>query len=423
MDKRPNILFVFPDQLGARWLPMYGNTVVKAPTLERFAETSTVFSRAMTTSPVCTPYRGCLLTGRYPSQTGVLENGQALPDDAITFAHLLNDAGYDTHYVGKWHLSGDPQQNRWVPPEKRGGFQQFIGWESHHVDHHAGLIWENNPDTPIEMIGHETDSLTDLAIKQLHTASQSENPFCMVVSYQAPHPPCSPPDEYLEHYQAVDLLPEPTADKSAYYNRPEWDADYDVETFRRLYYGEITQMDYAFGQLLDTLDDLNLTDNTLVIFTSDHGEMAGNHGLFGKGVMYAEALHVPLIIHYPGQTQPQECDEAVSTVDFLPTLIDYAGYEPYQHMEGDSLRPHIEGSNAESIRPQISEYHNFCIVMGSMKLFTDGRTCKPLALFDARDDFYEMNNLVNKPEYANVQVDLLDRLKNWHKRVIGEPIT
>jgi len=421
MDERPNILFVFPDQLGARWLPTYGNPVVKSPRLRAFAEESTVFERAVTTSPVCTPYRACLLTGRYPSQTGVLENGQALPDDAVTFAHLLNDAGYDTHYVGKWHLSGDPQGNRWVPPEQRGGFQHFVGWESHHVDHQAGLIWEDDPEAAIEMAGHETDGLTDLAIKQLHKASQSDSPFCMVVSYQAPHPPCSPPEVYLEPYQDVDLLPEPNADKTAYYDRPGWNADYDVETFRRLYFGEITQIDHAFGRLLDTLDNLDLRDNTLVIFTSDHGEMAGAHGLFGKGVMYAEALNIPLMIRYPGQQESYNSNGLVSTVDFLPTILDYASCDPHELAEGESLRPIIEGDTTDSIETRISEYHNFCISVGVMKLFTDGRTLTPLALYNTFEDYYEMDNLLNQPEYQKTQDHLLNELTAWHKKIIGDP--
>ena len=121
MDAPPNILFVLADQLGARWLPTYGNPLVETPHLDKFAAEGAVFERAITTSPVCTPYRGCLLSGKYPTQTGVLENGQAFPGDVDSLADHLNDAGYQTHYVGKWHLSGAPQMNRWVPPESTRG--------------------------------------------------------------------------------------------------------------------------------------------------------------------------------------------------------------------------------------------------------------------------------------------------------------
>ena len=150
----------------------YGHTIVQTPRLDAFAEESTLFSQAFSASPVCTPYRSCLLTGKYPSQTGVKHNGMALADGFPTFADYLNDAGYSTYYMGKWHLSGDPQQNRWVPPEKQGGFQHFIGWESHHVDHMQGLIWGDDPDAAIEMKGHETDGLTSMVLDQLKAGLQ-----------------------------------------------------------------------------------------------------------------------------------------------------------------------------------------------------------------------------------------------------------
>lgn len=200
------MLFVLADQLGARWLPMYGNSIVQTPHLSEFAEQSTIVDRAITTSPVCTPYRGCLLTGRYPSQTGVLENGQAFPDDETSLADRLNDGGSATHYLGKWHLSGAPQENRWVPPEARAGFQHFIGWESHHVNHFQGRIWGDDPAISEEMPGHETDALTDIALRQLEVAAEAEQPFFMMVSYQAPHPPCSPPEAYRSQYDNRDLM-------------------------------------------------------------------------------------------------------------------------------------------------------------------------------------------------------------------------
>lgn len=420
MDTRPNILFVFPDQLGARWMPTYGHPNVQTPHLDAFANQSTVFERAITSSPVCTPYRGCLLTGLYPSQTGVLENGQALAEDAITFAHFLNDTDYDTYYVGKWHLSGDPKENRQVPPQKRGGFQNFIGWESHHVDHYQGLIWDDNPHEAVELAGHETDGLTDIAIQQLQKISKVDNPFCMVVSYQAPHPPCSPPDEYLKPYQDVDLLAEPNVDKSAYYYRPEWNADYDAETFRQLYFGETTQIDFAFGRLLVTLDDLNLSENTLVIFTSDHGEMAGAHGLFGKGVMYEEALHIPLIIRHPRQSVARQSTYSASTVDFLPTMLDYAGCEPYPASEGASLRPYIEGHADIQDTVAFSEYQNFCVTNAEWKLFTDGRTLTSSALYHIKDDSYELQNRLNDPACSEIQSHLTQELTNWYNYTIGD---
>ena len=177
MESAPNIIFVLADQLGARWLPIYGHPSVSTPNLTTFASESTVIEHAITTSPVCTPYRGCLLSGLFPSQTGVLENGHSFPADLPSLADHLNEQGYATYYVGKWHLSGAPQENRWVPPDKRAGFQHFIGWESHHVDHYAGRIWSDDPDDAVEMPGHETDALTDIALRQLRGILAGRRPF------------------------------------------------------------------------------------------------------------------------------------------------------------------------------------------------------------------------------------------------------
>lgn len=420
MASRPNILFVLVDQLGARWLPTYGNAIVSAPYLESFAAESTVFERAITTSPVCTPYRGCLLSGRYPSQTGVRQNGQAYPANTQSLADHLNAAGYSTHYIGKWHLSGAPQENRWVPPDKRACFQVFIGWESHHVDHNSGWIWRDDPDAPIRMPGHETDSLTEIALQQLEAAAAESDPFFMLVSYQAPHPPCSPPVVFRDMYNERDLFGDKNADPTAWYDMPHWNADYDAATFRQLYFGEISHLDAAIGRLLRKLDELGLLDDTLVVFTSDHGEMAGAHELFGKGVMFEESLHVPLIIRAPGQTQGRRPDHLAATIDLLPTLLDYAGIELAETAEGISLRAQIEGSDADKNRIAISEYHNFCATTQHWKLVTQGRTLEATGLYNIVDDPYEQVNGLDDPACFEAQERLSEALRRWHSSVVAE---
>ncbi|MDE2749097.1 MAG: sulfatase-like hydrolase/transferase [Chloroflexota bacterium] len=419
MASRPNILFVLVDQLGARWLPTYGFTSVRAPQLNRFAGESTVFERAITTSPVCTPYRGCLLSGRYPSQTGVLRNGQSYPADHKSLADYLNEAGYETHYVGKWHLSGAPQENRWVPPEKRAGFQHFVGWESHHVDHHAGLIWRDDPDEAIEMPCHETDALTDIAMRQLAQAAADANPFFMLLSYQAPHPPCSPPRAFLQQYESRDLLAEPNIDPAAWFRHEDWKANYDLQRFRELYFGEISHLDAAFGRLLRRLDQLDLRENTLVIFTSDHGEMAGAHGLFGKGVMYEEALHVPLIARAPGQSRGRRTRQLAATIDLLPTMLDFAEGESDGMAEGMSLRSQIDGGAPKGERVAISEYQNFCATTQRWKLITRGRTLEPAALYNRVDDPCELRDRLHDPACMTPRRRLSKALKRWREHAVA----
>ena len=372
MEPPPNIIFVLADQLGAPWLPLYGNPIVSTPQLDQFANGGTVFERAISSSPICTPYRGCLLSGLYPSQTGLTRNGQAFPSDIASLADRLNDAGYSTHYMGKWHLSGAPQENRWAPPAKRAGFQHFTGWESHHVDHYAGLCWRDDPNEAIPMPGHETDALTELAIAEINALAESRQPFFLMLSYQAPHPPCSPPREFADLYAGRGLLLEDNADPAAWFRHEAWRADYGIERFRQLYFGEISHLDAAFGRLLAALDTNGLADNALIVFTSDHGEMAGAHGVFGKGLMYEESLHVPLIIKAPGQTRGSRTSTPAATIDLMPTLLDYAGCDGALPGEGMSLRSYMQGQAAQPERIVFSEYHDFCATNADWKLVSAG---------------------------------------------------
>ena len=417
MESRPNILFALADQLGARWLPTYGNSLVQTPRLDAFAQESAVFERAVTTSPICTPWRGCLFSGLYPSQTGITDNGMAYPRGLSSLADRLNASGYATHWLGKWHLSGAPQQNRAVPTEARAGFQHFIGWESHHVDHWRGLIWADDSPEAIPMRGHETDSLTDLAVAQLRDAAKAEKPFFMAVSYQAPHPPCAPPDEYLDMYANRDLLPEPNADSNAWFKHEAWKADYGVAEFRQRYFGEISHLDAAVGRLLDALDALDMRDNTVVIFTSDHGEMAGAHGLFGKGVMYEESLHVPLVIRAPGQKIGHRTEICAATIDLLPTLLDYADWKAEAPADGISLRPYIESDTDAPDRIVISEHRNLCATTRDWKLVTRKRGGELSALYNLREDPCELDNRLEDPLCAGIVNLLDDELRRWRQRI------
>lgn len=417
MGARPNILFVLADQLGARWLPTHGHPVVSTPHLDAIAEESTVFERAISTSPICTPYRGCLLSGLYPSQTGLSENGSAFPANLPSLADYLHECGYATSYVGKWHLSGAPQQNRRVPPAARAGFQRFIGWESHHVDHWGGLIWSDDADQPFEMPGHETDALTDIAIQELRRIASQDSPFFLLVSYQAPHPPCSPPDEFMSLYADGDLLSEPNAERSAWYTQPAWNADYAVREFRQRYFGEISQLDAALGRLLRMLEELRLRGDTLLVFTSDHGEMAGAHGLFGKGVMYEEALHVPLVVRAPGQAKGHRTKTCAATIDLLPTLLDFAGCDCAIPGEGRSLRGCIDYGQDLPERIVFSEYHNFCATTSEWKLVTRGRSLEAAALYNLHADPYELDNRLTDRAAAGIVGKLSGALSDWRKSI------
>lgn len=409
--EQPNVLFVFPDQMGATWLGCYGHRDVRTPHIDRFAAQGLLFERAYTATPICTPFRATLFTGRYPCQTGVVENGLRIPHSETTLAELYNRGGYHTAYAGKWHLSGPPGGNRWVPHAERAGFQTFLGWESHHVDHWAGLIWGDDPEDALPMPGHETDALTDLACQVLEGL---EPPFCLFVAYQAPHPPCTPPDEFLDLYQGRALATRPNvADPQAWYRRPEWGCDYGRRTFLDRHFGEISHFDRAFGRLLAKVRDLRRDDDTIVLLTSDHGEMAGCHGLFGKGVMYQEATHIPLIVRPPGGAPGVRTPALFSSVDFLPTLLDLCGLPPAPTAEGISYGPLIRGQEQAGRKAVFAQYRELCIVRWPYKLVATSTAQQATALYDLDADPYEQRNLVQDAWHRGVGHDLQHALRTW----------
>jgi arylsulfatase A-like enzyme len=411
------VVLIFPDQLGATWLGCYGHPDVRTPNVDRFAREGTTFERAYTASPICTPFRGTLFTGRYPCQTGITENGFRLPHAETTLAELFNRGGYHTAYVGKWHLSGPPGGNRWVPPEERAGFQTFLGWESHHVDHWSGRIWADDPDRAIPMPGHETDALTEIACD---TLSKLERPFCLFVAYQAPHPPCTPPPDTLALYEHKELTYRANVtDRKLWYRRPAWGCDYNLRTFLDRHYGEISHFDSAFGRLLSKVAELGLADNTIVLLTSDHGEMAGCHGLYGKGVMYEEAVRIPLIVRHPAGPSGARSSALFSSVDFMPTLLDLCGLTPAPAAEGVSYGPLIRGKEQTTRETVTIQYHDLCLRRGAYKLVTDATAHVPTALHHLETDPYEQDNVVHDLTYRQIVQRMQRELSAWLQDVLS----
>ena len=308
--RRPlNILFIFADQMHGFAMGCMGHPQVRTPYLDRLASEGVLFENTYSNAPMCTPFRGTLFTGRYPSQTGVRHNESAIPPNERTLAACLNEAGYRTSYVGKWHL-GD-KGNVWVRPELRAGFVDFLGYQCYN-DYLEDVWFFDEDGRRIERAGHRTDVTTDLAIERLERIAG--RPFAMFVSYQNPHYPLQPSPAYEGMYEGIAVERRPNAVEIDPYTPtfsppsprpPELDPVYrkyggDLDAYLRQYYAMITQLDANVGRLLAALDRLGLTENTAVIFTSDHGDMQGSHGLRNKGVPWEESTRIPLIIRAPG---------------------------------------------------------------------------------------------------------------------------
>ncbi|MEO2006479.1 MAG: sulfatase-like hydrolase/transferase [Candidatus Poribacteria bacterium] len=422
-----NILFLFADQMHAFAMGCMGNAEIHTPHLDRLAAEGVLFRNAYSNAPVCTPYRGTLFTGRYGSQTDMLGNTAPIPAGEVTMADCLNEAGYRTSYVGKWHI-GDTW-NQAVPPEFRGGFTDFIGYQAHN-DFLTDVWFFDEDGERHDFDMHRTDATTEIALTRLDRVAHER--FAMFVSYQNPHYPIQPSPEYAAMYEGVTLTRRPNSQDVEPYTgtqsppspKPrEEDANYqryggDLDEYVRLYYAMVTQLDANVGRMLEKLDDLGIADETVVVFTSDHGDLQGAHGLTNKGLAWEESSHVPQIMRVPGGRVGETCDGVVSGVDFLPTLVSLAGASWPADKEGADLVPYLLGQTDETPSRVFSEMRPWCMVRdGDWKLVAERPAVTPTHLFNLAEDPYELANLADSPEHAPVQQRLLQALTEWDGRV------
>ncbi len=355
--KGPNVLFIFDDQLRAQALSYNGETNITTPNIDRLARQGIVFTNAISTCPLCTPYRGMLQTGRYPTHTGLVLNWVDINPKERCIAELFRGAGYDTAFIGKWHLSAgrmklagkhavtkkDSQRIRrgvetylkqnpeseYVPPgPQRQGYGYWAAF-NFHSDFRKAFYYRDTPKRLI-MPHYETDSETDMAIEYMRKRIHSERPFFLTVAPHPPHPPWNPgacPPGYLDRVRPVlDWRPN-VGDKRG-------SANHDP----RCYYAMTVNVDDNIGRLMRFLDQSGLAENTIVVFTADHGEMLASHNRFNKMVPYEEAVNVPLIIRWPGRTPAGTRTDCLYTpIDHMPTLLSLAGIPAPDTADGMDL--------------------------------------------------------------------------------------
>ena len=328
--RRPNVLYVFGDQHRAQSLPGEPFSPVLAPTFERFRRENFSMNTCVSNYPLCTPYRGILMTGRYPQQTGVMHLDMRLSMDKGALGQTFQKAGYATGYVGKWHLGG-PGENKHIIPAgpDRLGFEDWQAWGGTNRHYHA---WTYDQKTGEKILpeGWQPIPMTDEAIGFLKRQSK-DKPWFLVVSYNPPHPPYNPPEQELEQYPMNSLkfrpnvhteAPGPDMTGSARY----LESDDGIRKAMQGYYGAITGVDEQFGRLLKALEENGQADDTIVIYTSDHGDMMGSHGRIGKQVPFEESVRVPFLVRYPGVTKKGGNSNVLfSAVDIYPTLCGLAG--------------------------------------------------------------------------------------------------
>jgi arylsulfatase A-like enzyme len=404
-----NIVYILTDQWRASALGYAGDPNVKTPNLDKFSEEAMNFVNAVSVCPVCTPHRAALLTGRYPTSTGMFLNDLYLPEKELCMAEIFKEAGYNTAYLGKWHLDGHGRTNN-VAPERRQGFDYWKALECSHDYNNMAYYENDNPEIKY-WEGYSPYALAADANNYMAEHANDENPFLLFISIATPHfPHHSAPQEYKDLYPKDKLILAP--------NVPE---EWEEKTCNELqgYYGHCTATDKAIGSILNQLKELNLMESTIVVFTSDHGEMMGSHGInpFAKQLAWDESIRIPFLIHYPGigKNKGAQVNAPINTPDILPSLLALAEIDIPGSIEGEDLSELIKSKDPNADRPALimnpcpftAEYKYPEYRAIRTKQYTYVRTLEgPASLFDNFNDPFQMNNLVNQTGFQDLQKNL-----------------
>ncbi len=440
MTQPPNILILMADQMAAPFLPFYGPSPVKAPTLSRLAEEGVLFRSAYSNSPLCAPARFTLQSGVLPSRIGAFDNASEFPASTPTMAHYLRLGGYRTILTGKMHFAGPDQMHGYEERLTTDIYPADFGWTPDWTDFPTRPTWYHSLDSVLGAGPTIRTNQIDFDEEVVFTArrklydiarDKDDRPFLMTVSLNHPHDPYAIHEDYWNRYEGVDI-PMPTVRRGDVEQDPhserlrhvcDLDAaevtDEMIRTARRAYFGSISFVDDQFAAILETLRETGMADNTVIIVCGDHGDMLGERGLWYKMHYFEGAARIPLIIHAPGRYRPAAIDASVSLVDLVPTLLDIAGLDvdPALHFDGRSLVPHLNGTGGhdEVIGEYMGEGTIAPLVMirrGPWK-FIHSRV-DPDILFNLVDDPYELDNLAADPEMAQLVADLRNEVdRRW----------
>jgi len=417
---KPNLVFVLTDQWRAQAFGYAGDANVRTPHLDALAGRSVRFENAVSVCPVCTPHRAALLTGRYPTSTGMFLNDLYLPARELCMAEIFAGAGYETGYIGKWHLDGHGRAS-YIPPERRQGFDYWKVLECTHDYNHSCYYAGDDP-TKRVWDGYDAYAQTADAQAYLRDRAKADRPFLLFVGFGGPHfPHDNAPAELKALYPPDGItlrpnVPEPMADKA----RQELQG----------YYAHCTAIDSCVGKLLETLEETHLDRNTIFVFTSDHGDMFGSQGKRPrrKQVPWDESVRIPFLLRWPALHEGgRTVRTPIGSTDILPSLLALAGIDIPDTVEGEDFSGLIRGDQPDGDRAALfmsvapfgaddfKAYRGLRTSRYSYVRDSDG----PWLLYDNENDPYQMNNLVGAPEHAGLQAKL-DAELNLRLERIGD---
>lgn len=431
-QQKPNLIYIFADQLRYFSMGYAGDKNALTPNIDALCAESTNLCQAVSGHPVCAPYRASLFTGKYTTSTGMVINEIRMNPDHHTFAQVLDENGYETAYIGKWHMYAAELGNHYDPvnsfipqgPDRLGFNDYFAAYNFRH-EYEVGTAYYHL-DTPEKIYydKYEPDAQTDMAIEQIRRLSEGKKPFALFLSIGTPHDPWVPenvPAECLERFRDKKFeLPEnylpdndPHADAWAQLSEKERG---ELTEWMRVYYAMTANLDDNVGRLKKAVEEMGLEENTIFVFTSDHGELFGAHGRRAKNIFYEEAVRVPFLIRWKGKLEEgAKRDFVFNTVDIMPSLLTMMGLPVPEETEGLDKSASIRGDD-DTDDPALM------MCTGPTAVFGDGQEWRALRtkrytyavfkadgqelLFDNQKDPYQMNNLIGNPAYTELAENL-----------------
>ncbi len=426
--KKMNVLYVFSDQHRECSLEGKAHCSVKAPTLAKFSRDNFTLEQCISNYPLCTPHRGILISGQWPQQTGLGGNGEKLGNRPNALGHTFANAGYHTGYVGKWHLDGN--EDHFIPKgELRQGFEDWHMWADTN-SHYAAWTYDQETGAKLQDASKTWTAtlMTNDALTFLNKQKGGEKPWMLVVSWNPPHPPFDPPEMDRSLYPQEGLEVRPNLQLASATYKPAWpqlDGPVKLRHAEQGYYGGITGIDKEFQRILDALDATGQADNTIVVYTSDHGEMMGSHGRMGKEVPHEESAHVPFFIRIPGVTKKGASSrELFASVDIFPTLCSLAGVPIPSTCVGRDMSPVFSGGKvphtdgvilmadrgaASIAENDIPTYRGIRTEQYTYAVIEDGRWL----LYDNIADPFQQKNLCADPAHAALMDKFDNQIAAW----------
>ena len=413
-DKKPNIVYVIVDQWRAQAGGYAGDPNAYTPNLDQLAASSLNVRNAVSGMPVCTPHRASLMTGQYPLTTGVFMNDVLLDTNAVTLGKVFAQNGYDTGFIGKWHIDGHGRRS-YIPATRHQGFDYWKVLECTHNYNHSEYYIGDSPDRKV-WDGYDVTQQSNDAIGYIREKSKQDKPFVLFVSMGAPHDPYqTAPEKYRKMFENKEIVLRE--------NVPADKREKAIESLRG-YYAHMAAIDDNVGKLWQTIKDTGIEENTIFVFSADHGDLLGSHGWWNKQQPYEESIRVPFLVHYPavfgklGTTS----ETLLNTPDIMPTLLGMSGINVPKSVEGVDYSSVFEGKAKSKVEETliscVQPFGQWSRDKGGKEFrgivtprYTYTRDLNgPWQLFDNKEDPYQMNNLVSNPKAAKLQADLNKRL-------------